>query len=162
MSFTSYASAIAGSILTAAFWNAQVKNNGIVLKTSIADDGSTWFGALGGYSESYQAVSPGAGVVTFDLAAGNHVVVNVTANITSFTMTDSVGSLTSGRVYPIVFYLKNDGTLRTITWTINGNTVLFSSGSTPTLTGTNNKHDRVVLYYMVGLGVFGDQIGINS
>lgn len=40
MSFTAYASAIAGSILTASFWNAQVKNNGLVLKTSINDDGT--------------------------------------------------------------------------------------------------------------------------
>lgn len=40
MSFTTYATAIAGSILTAAFWNQQVRDNGNLIKTSIADDGT--------------------------------------------------------------------------------------------------------------------------
>lgn len=40
MSFTTYATAVAGSILTAAFWNQQVRDNGNILKTSINNDGS--------------------------------------------------------------------------------------------------------------------------
>lgn len=43
MSFTTYGTAIAGSVLTAAFWNEQVRDNGNVLKTSITDDGYLHF-----------------------------------------------------------------------------------------------------------------------
>lgn len=40
------ATAVAGSILAAAFWNAQVRDNLALLKTSISDDGTTWQGKL--------------------------------------------------------------------------------------------------------------------
>lgn len=54
MSFTTYATAIAGSVLTAAFWNAQVRDNGLVLKTSVDDNGhafvSTRYTTTPGYT----------------------------------------------------------------------------------------------------------------
>jgi hypothetical protein len=40
MSFTTYATAVAGSILTAAFWNQQVRDNGTVLKTAHDNGGN--------------------------------------------------------------------------------------------------------------------------
>jgi hypothetical protein len=42
VSFTTYATAIAGTVLTAAFWNQQTRDNGNVLKTSIDDNGHVY------------------------------------------------------------------------------------------------------------------------
>lgn len=56
MSFTAYATAIAGSVLTAAFWNAQVKNNGLVLKTSIDDNGHLTLPVVQSKSANYTAL----------------------------------------------------------------------------------------------------------
>lgn len=47
-----------------------------------------------------------------------------------------------GRAY--VLKCVNDGTARTITWP---GTVLWPSGTAPTLTGTNNKVDLINLYW---------------
>lgn len=46
MSWNVPATAVAGSILAAAFWNAQVRDNLALLKTSVSDDGTTWQGKL--------------------------------------------------------------------------------------------------------------------
>lgn len=57
MSFTAYASAIAGSILTAAFWNAQVKNNGLIVKTSIDDNGHLIDGTIVTKTANYPIIA---------------------------------------------------------------------------------------------------------
>lgn len=150
-------------IVTVADLNQHIRDNLLILKTSIANDGAI-VGPLRGYAETSQAVSIVSGVVSVDLAAGNHVVVTLTANITSFTLTSSALSLaTANAVFPVVLYLLNNGTVRTITWTVNGNGVHFGGGVAPTMTGTNGKYDIVVLTYCTGAGlfVFGDVKGQN-
>lgn len=46
MAWTTPATAVAGSILTAAFWNQQVRDLFALIKTSITDDGLGWIGRL--------------------------------------------------------------------------------------------------------------------
>ena len=70
--------------------------------------------------------------------------------------------LTTGYVVPIVLHIQHDGTLRAITWTINGSGVRFSGGAAPQLGSANGYITRVVIYYMVGYAIFGEQIGFTA
>jgi hypothetical protein len=177
------------SVVTVLDLNTEIRDRMALLKTSIADDGTinagtatidtlsittgvtsnagagnfaSLSGRLRSYGEYYQTVTPSAGVVSFDIASGNHVVLNHTADVTSFTITVGLFGFTAGTVYPIVLYIKHNGTPHTITWTVNGGSVKFSSNVAPTLSSANGAYDRVVLYYAYGLEVFGEQIGYNS
>ncbi len=179
------------SVVTVLDLNTEIRDRMATLKTSIADDGTINagtavidtlsittsigtpsgsgvgnFGLLCGrlrsYGELYQTATPSAGVVSFDIGSGNHVVLNHTADVTSFTITVGLFGFTAGTVYPIVLYIKHNGTPHTITWTVNGGSVKFSSNVAPTLSSANGAYDRVVLYYAYGLEVFGEQIGYNS
>jgi hypothetical protein len=116
---------------------------------------------LRGYQEKFQTVAA-AGTTVIDLAAGNHIILTLGASISAFTITSSLFGLTAGYVQPIVFHIQHDGTARSITWTINGNGVRFSSGAAPTLASANGFITRVVVYYMAGYSVFGEQIGYNG
>jgi hypothetical protein len=176
------------SVVTVLDLNTEIRDRMALLKTSIADDGTINAGTatidtislttglttagqvnagfiagrLRAYGEYYQTATPSAGVVSFDIASGNHVVLNHTADVTSFTITVGLFGFTAGTVYPIVLYIKHNGTPHTITWTVNGGSVKFSSNVAPTLSSANGAYDRVVLYYAYGLEVFGEQIGYNS
>ncbi len=176
------------SVVTVLDMNTEVRDRMALLKTSIADDGTiaattaaittltlgdatsnsgvvalnTMVGRLSAYGERYQSVTPSAGVVSFDIASGNHILLNLNADVTSFTITDAYFGFSGGVVYPIVFYIKHNGTPHTITWTVNAGSVKFSGGVAPTLSSTNGVYDRVVLYYMFGVDVFGEQIGYNA
>ncbi len=148
------------SVVTVLDLNTEIRDRMATLKTSIADNGDIAF--LKGYAEKSQSVAPVAGVVTIDLANGNHVFVTLNANITSFAVSNSVSGILGGYVIPIVLWIVNDGTLRTITWTVDGLSVQFSDNVAPTLSGTNAKVDRVVLYFSSGTAVYGDQVGHNA
>jgi hypothetical protein len=114
-----------------------------------------------GYQEKYQTVAA-ASTTVIDISSGNHIILTLGTNISAFTITSGFFGFTSGYVQPIVFHIQHDGTLRTITWTINGSGVRFSSAAAPTLVATNGIITRVVIYYMSGYAVFGEQIGYNG
>ncbi len=178
-------------VVTVLDLNTEIRDRMALLKTSIADDGTINAGAatidtlsittgigtpsgngvgnfgrlcgrLLAYGEYFQTATPSAGVVSFDINSGNHVILNHTADVTSFTMTDGIFGFTAGVMYPIVFYIKHNGTPHTITWTINTTPVRFSSAVAPTLSSGNGFYDRVVIYYMYGTDAFGEQIGYNA
>lgn len=139
MSFTAYATAVAGSILTAAFWNQQVRDNGLVLKTSIANDGRI----NGEIQRNYQEINTvtiSSGVVTYDVSQFNNFKTSLTANITTFTVT----GWTANKAQTVVIRLGQDGT--------GGRTValpagwLWTSNAPPTVTATANKTTILVLY----------------
>ncbi len=116
---------------------------------------------LRGYQEKFQIVAS-AGTTVIDIANGNHVILTLGTNVSAFTITSSVFGFTSGYVQPVVFHIQHDGTLRTITWTINGIAVRFSSAVAPTLASANGFITRVVVYLMSGYAFFGEQIGYNG
>ncbi len=174
------------SIVTVLDLNTEIRDRMALLKTSIADDGTiaaagsnTITGSLTmpttapaylgdclpimrGYGERFQTLSISAGVVAIDLSGGNHIVVNMNANITSFTLTSSAFGLLTAEVLPFVLYLVGDGTLRTVTWTFNGSAARFSSGVVASLVGTSGHYTQVAVRYLNGLTVFADQIGYDS
>jgi hypothetical protein len=143
VSFTAYATAVAGSILTAAFWNQQVRDNGNVLKTSIADDGT--LASTGGilttpelkaYKETKTGPSISSGTLTLDYSTGNNFGgVTLNQNITTYSVTNPPASGKAG-FYTVVFI--GDGTQRTITWPGSHR---FPGGVAPTPTATNSKLD---------------------
>lgn len=134
-----------GDLITATIWN-QGEDQKRVLKIPIADDGSV-FGPLKGYHETRQAVAIVSNNVTVDCSLGNHVDVPLIANITSFTLTNIPAT---GKAFAIFWYFTGDGTVRSITWSINTHTARFPSNSPPVMTGTNGKVDEVVTYFRDG------------
>jgi len=90
MSFTAYATAVAGTILTAAFWNQQVRDDGNVLKTSIDDNGHIYDPVIQTKTANYTIV-------------GTDDFVICTANTFTVTLPTAVGR--SGKVFKI----KNTG-----------------------------------------------------
>jgi hypothetical protein len=150
---------ITGQLITAGFWGAQIPDLMNILKTSVADDGSVK-GPLKGYHETVQALSISGGGVAVDCSLGNHVTVSLTANITSFTLSNVP---TTGKAFYLVVYFTADGTLRTITHSLNGHTAKFPSGNPPTMTSTNGKIDTLV-YSTIdgGATFFGAIMGQNQ
>lgn len=82
-----------------------------------------------------------SGVVTLDLATANFFSIALTANITSFTLTN----VPSG-FFEFGIELIADGTARTVTWTFSSVSARWASGTAPTLTSTNTKRDTFVFY----------------
>lgn len=147
--------------------NQQLRDNLLLLKTSIANDGT--LASIGGFvkklqlwswRESWQSGTIVAGVVTIDASLGNHVWINqVVANITSFTITNYS---TSQEMHPIVVYFVADGTARSITHTINGIAVRFAGQTAPVMTSTNGHIDRIVYTYFGNNSIWlGDVVGLD-
>lgn len=149
MSYTVLAHVTTGQLATASAQNSLIDDLA-VLKTSIANDGSV-SGPLKGYHETVQALTIVAGVVTIDYSLGNHVTVPLNANITSFVVTNLPAT---SKAAAIVLYFTADGTLRTITHSLNGHTAKFGSGNTPTMTSTNGKIDKLVYSTIDGGSTF--------
>jgi hypothetical protein len=155
MSFTPYASAVAGSILAASFWNAQVKNNGLVLKTSIMDDGRL-NGEIKAFREDVSTLSISAGSLALDLALFNNFKVSLTSNVTTINVSNWV----TAKATSVVLRLTQDGTgSRTVTfpagWKWSGNVA-------PTMTATANKSDVIVLWSDDGgTTIFASVLGQN-
>ncbi len=154
MSYTDLPHVSTGDLATAADHNALL-DNVVILKTGISDDGS-----LKGYTETQQGpVSIVSGVVTIDASAGNHIPISLNAAITSFVITNVP---TSGHVLPLILYFTADGTLRSITWSINSHTAKFPGGVAPVMTSTNGKIDRILLTVRDGGSTwFADILGQN-
>lgn len=144
MSYTPLSHVATGDTATAALHNILLDNIAII-KSGIADDGSH-FGPFKGYTEKWQFVGISSGVVSANLAAGNHIVVSHSANITGFTITGfSAGVLASAEICSIFVYIIGTGTPHTIAHVINGNTVRFSNNAPPAaITSTNGYFDTFV------------------
>jgi hypothetical protein len=117
--------------------------------------------SMRGYQEKWQIV-PAAATTNIDLSAGNHIILTLGTNISAFNISSSQLPIASGYVTPIVFHIQHDGVLRAITWTINGSGTRFSGGAQPQLASANGYITRVVIYYMAGYAVFGEQIGFTA
>lgn len=84
-----------------------------------------------------------AGVVTLDLNAANFFAISLTANISSFTVTNVPAT---GTYAEFIIEFTADGTARTVTWTLNSVASRFPSGTAPTLTSTSGKKDTFIVY----------------
>lgn len=163
MSFTAYRTWIGGELVDQNELNQQVRDNGNVLKTSIADDGSLK-GPLKGYNESKQTIAIAAGVVNIDYSLGNHIEIALNANITSFVLTNVpiVGA------NPVVIYFTGDGTPRTVAYSITANghtTTAKFPGNVPLTnpTSTNGKVDEVLIATRdAWVTTWGKVLGQNS
>lgn len=139
MSFTTYSTAVAGSILTAAFWNQQVRDNGNVIITSIETSTGRISGEIKNFSEEITTLTISAGAITLDLSLSNDFKVTLNANITSISISNWVAS----KYKSIRLRLTQDGTgSRTVALPAGWK---WSHGSAPTITATANKTDIIVL-----------------
>lgn len=139
MSFTAYATWVAGSILTAAQLNQQLRDNGLILKTSIADDGRI-SGEIKYHRQDPSTVSISAGTASYDVSLFNSFKTTLNANITTFTVT----GWTASKAQTVVIKLTQDGTgSRTVAFPAGWK---WAGGSAPTMTATANKTDIVTLY----------------
>ena len=89
-------------------------------------------------AETYTAPSVSSNVITVDLLKGTVFNVSLTANVTSFTISNP----TASRVNSFTLFLTQDGTGgRTVTWTFTSRTLKWAGGTAPTVTSTANKGD---------------------
>lgn len=92
-----------------------------------------------GLRETKTAPSISSNTLTLDCSTGNVFAVALNANITTLTFTNVP---TTGTAYALTLSLTADGTARTVTW---GASVLWPSGTAPTITSTNAKTDTFIL-----------------
>jgi|SRR5215471_2277172 len=144
-----------GELITASIWNTDLKDNLVLLKTSIANDGT--IDATGGifrtpklwnHMESFIGANISAGVLTLNLQFYNEFYVPMNQNITSFVFAN-VPPVSGQFVTTCTLNLAGDGTPRTISWTITGGTpgiFRFSGGVLPPPpTSGNGRFDIIVL-----------------
>jgi len=146
MAWTTPTTRSTGNLITASIWNTDLVDNLILLKTSIANDGtlSSTGGTLSGpelkgYKETYTVPSISSNTLTLNYSLGNHFSVTLNANITTFTISN-VPSSSFLSIVTIAFV--GDGTARTITWPT---TTKWAGGVAPTMTATLNKTDFITL-----------------
>lgn len=148
---------VTGDVITATDANNLWRDDLLILKTSISDDGKAWAGALKGYTETLQSLSLAAGVLTIDYTLGNHVEFTMSANMTAIT----VNNVPATDIRPIVLYVDANGSGFTQTWSVNGSSVKWPAGTAPTLTTTNGKQDKIVLT-KIGSSWYGEVARQNS
>jgi hypothetical protein len=151
MAYVAQPNVSTGDLATAAEEN-QTRANIASVKSAVGGDG-----CLQGYKEKTQAAAISAGVVTVDVSLGNHILLPLNANITSFTFTNVPAT---GFAFAVLIYFTADGVLRSVTHTINTHAVKFAGGSTFVMTSTAGKIDKI-LYTTTDGGVtwMGDVIG---
>jgi len=123
-----------GELITASIWNTDLKDNLILLKTSIANDGT--LNATGGilrfpqlynHVESFIQTNISGGVLSLNLQYYNEIYVPLNQNITSFAITGT--PFTGGQfVASCTLNFSGDGTQRTINWAGSGLAFRFSGG----------------------------------
>jgi len=118
MPWTDPFTAIPGQMMTAALWNVQVRDNLLLLKTSLANDGK--LDALGGtlrkpllqnFLEPVATAAIAGGVLTLDLTYAEHAV-GLNQNVTSLVFTN----VPSPGLTTCTMMLVGDGTARTFNW----------------------------------------------
>lgn len=98
---------------------------------------SNWSRSLAGVqtlSEVSASAAISGGTLTLDLSTAGIFYVNLNANVTTLTIsnTQTIGS----SAFTLIFIA--DGTPRSVTW---GASILWPGGTAPTLTSTNGKDD---------------------
>ena len=126
---------------------AKFSSSTAVANSSMTDDGTTVTiaaaSSIRGVKETYNAVSPSAGVVTVDLNTTTVARLTLNASVTSFT----ISNLTAGKANSFTIITIPNGTVYTITWTFGGVSVKWPGGTAPTLTTTNAKFDIFSFIY---------------
>lgn len=140
MSFTAYATAVAGSILTAAFWNQQVRDNGNVAFTSIDTATGKLSGNIKNHYEDIATPAISSNVLTVNFATANVIDVAFNANITTTTLQNIPAT---GKESNLEIYLKADGNARTWAWLTS--TVVWDGATAPTFIITNNHYMRFLV-----------------
>jgi hypothetical protein len=137
VSFTAYATAVAGSILTAAFWNQQVRDNGTVQKTSIRDDGHLYDSVIVTKTANYTAAitddliicTTNAFDVTLPTAVGNggkQIKVKNKQTVNAITMkTTSAQTIDGGASGSLLINPGSDGGYFTYTFESDGSNWLL-------------------------------------
>jgi hypothetical protein len=140
MSFTTYATSVAGSILTAAFLNQQLRDNGNVTITSIETSTGKLSGNIKNHYEDVGTPAIASNVLTID--CGSYVVIDVTfnANITTTTINNIPAS---GKEYSLEIYLKANGSAFTWAWLTS--TVVWDAGVAPSFVTTANHYMRFLV-----------------
>lgn len=133
MSFTTYATAVAGSVLTAAWLNTYVRDNGNVQITSIDTATGKLSGNIKNHYEDEAVVAISANVLTVDCAVQNVIKVTFNANITTTTLNNIPAS---GKGFNLEIYLFANGS--PFTWAWLTATVKWDGGFTPVFVTTNN------------------------
>jgi hypothetical protein len=115
-----------------------------------------------GYQERWQAVTAAATTV-IDISAGNHVILALNADISGgITLNASLFGVLSGYVIPLILHIVGNGTPHSINWVVSGSGVRWSNGVAPVIQSANGYISRVIIYYMAGYAVFGEQIGYTA
>lgn len=119
---------------------------------------SNWSRSVNGVqtlSEVSASAAISAGTLTLDLSTAGVFYVNLNADVTTLTIsnTQTIGA----SAFTLVF--TADGTPRSVTW---GGSVLWPGGTPPTLTSTNNKVD-VFTFFTLNSGTtwYGFTAGQN-
>lgn len=98
---------------------------------------SNWSRSLNGVqtlSEVSASATISAGTLTLDLSTAGVFYVNLNANITTLTISNT--QTPGASAFTLIFIA--DGTPRSVTW---GAPILWPGGTPPTLTSTNGKDD---------------------
>jgi len=139
MAWTTPTSRSTGNLITASIWNTDLVDNLNILKTSIANDGRL-SGEIKNFREEITTVTISAGTATFDLSLSNTFKCSLTANITTFT----VSNWTASKTATVSIRLTQDATgSRTVALPAGWR---WAGGTAPTITGTANKADILILY----------------
>jgi hypothetical protein len=103
---------------------------------------------LKGFSEKSTLVT-GTGSVSLNLDNGNTFPVNLTGNVTGFTLAGTVPSDS----FSITMFITQTGTF-TVNFTIGGTVVKWANGVVPTMTNTSGKTD-VFAFTKIGANWYG-------
>lgn len=109
---------------------------------------------LKGFSEKSTFIT-GTGSVSLNLNDGNTFPINLTGNITGFTL---VGTVPTDS-FSITMFITQTGTF-TVTFTIGGTSVKWANGIVPTMTNTSGKTD-VFAFTKIGANWYGFNGGQN-
>jgi hypothetical protein len=120
---------------------------------------SLYAASLIGYDEPWQQGTITSGQLTIDYSAGNHVIVNLTADITDITISNVPAY---GKVASVLVFYVGDGTQRTVTHRINGQGVRFPNAETFAMSPGSSKEDRILYTTWSGGTIWlGDIVGLN-
>jgi len=109
---------------------------------------------LKGFSEKSSNIT-GTGSVSLNLDNGNTFPINLTGNITGFTLAGTVPSDS----FSITMFITQTGTF-TVNFTIGGTAVKWANGILPTITNTSGKTD-VFAFTKIGANWYGFVGGQN-
>jgi hypothetical protein len=117
--------------------NTGITAAGATFSSMVAMGGNTLYQpTLRYYNEPTSSPTISAGTLTLDLSAAQIFTVSLNAAITTLTISNTPATASRAIGFTLIF--TADGTARSVTW---GGSILWPSGTAPTLTSTNNKRD---------------------